>query len=295
MGAFWYLAKTSRKLEQPYKGEHDMAFRTLFWNIENYSGDPARTQTLVQHIQANSPEIVGFSEIKDKAALRSILQESLTDYDFGITDGQEGIELLAGWKRGVFAQALFTQRREFKSGNPFLRPGSLLSVKRNGTFYNVLFLHTDSGRKSTDYANRQDMFERIWSLRERLDEIEEGVSRFLVLGDLNTMGRSASGTNPAVTAADEISNLSNDAQQNGMRLLAKSHPNTWARVNDQGQITLQSNLDHVLVSDSVPLVNIANGQEVLVRGWVDATTDASRLDFVEGISDHSSIEMIVDA
>ena len=272
-----------------------MAFRILFWNIENYSGDPARTQTLVQHIQANSPDIVGFSEIKDKAALRSILQDSLIDYDFGITDGREGIELLAGWKRGLFAQALFTQRREFKSGNPFLRPGSLLSVKRDGTFHNVLFLHTDSGRKNSDYVNRQDMFERIWSLRLKLDEIEGGTSRFLALGDLNTMGRQASGTNPAISADQEITNLGSDAQQNGMHLLNKSHPNTWARVNDQGQITLQSNLDHVLISDSVPLVNIATGQEVLVRGWVDATTDASRHDFVEGVSDHCSIEIVVDA
>ena len=80
-----------------------------------------------------------------------------------------------------------------------------------------------------------------------------------------------------------------------MNLLNKSHPNTWARVNDQGQITLQSNLDHVLISDSVPLVNIATGQEVLVRGWVDATTDASRHDFVEGVSDPCSIEIVVDA
>ncbi len=271
-----------------------MAFRTLFWNIENYSGDPSRTQTLVQHIQANSPDIVGFSEIKDKAALRSILQGSLTDYDFGITDGQQGIELLAGWKRGLFTQALFTQRREFKAGNPFLRPGSLLSVKRNGAFYNILFLHTDSGRKNSDYLNRQDMFERIWSLRFKLDEIEGGTSQFLVLGDLNTMGRKASGTNPSVSANEEISNLSSDAQQNGMRLLDKSHPNTWARVNDQGKITLQSNLDHVFVSDSVSLVNIANGQEVLVRGWVNVTTNALRHDFVEGISDHCSIEIVVD-
>ncbi len=272
-----------------------MAFRVLFWNIENYSGDPARTQALVQHIQADAPDVVGFSEIKDKTALRSILQDSLANYDFGITDGQQGIELLAGWKRGAFVQALFTQRREFKSGNPFLRPGSLLSVKRDGTFYNLLFLHTDSGRKNSDYMNRQDMFERIWSLRSKLDQIEGGNAQFLVLGDLNTMGRTASGTNPAVSAGDEISNLSSDAQQNGMRLLNKSHPNTWARVNNQGRITLQSNLDHVLVSDPVPLLNIANGNEVLVRGWVDATTDASRRDFVEGISDHCSIEIVVDA
>ncbi len=105
----------------------------------------------------------------------------------------------------------------------------------------------------------------------------------------------ASGANPAISGDEEIANLRSDAQHNGMHLLNKSHPNTWARVNDRGQITLQSNLDHVLISDSVPLVNIATGQEVLVRGWVDATTDASRHAFVEGVSDHCSIEIVVDA
>lgn len=272
-----------------------MTFRIMFWNIENYAGSPARTQTLVQHIHANSPDVIGFSEIKDKVALRSVLLESLHGYDFGITDGRQGIELLAGWKRGLFKQALFTQRREFKADSPFLRPGSLLSAKCNDDFYNVLFLHTDSGRNNKDYSNRQDMFQHIWSLREKLDEIEGGTSRFLVLGDLNTMGRKASGGNPAISGEEEIGNLSNDATDNQMRLLGKSHPNTWARVDNNGRIKLQSNLDHVLVSNSVPLKNFQNGHEVLVRGWVDATTDPERHDFVEEISDHCSIEILIDA
>ncbi len=272
-----------------------MSFRVLFWNIENYSGDPPRTQMLVQHIQRNSPDIVGFSEIKDKAALRSILQETLSDYDFGITDGVEGIELLAGWKRGIFTQALFTQRREFKAGNQYLRPGSLLSVKRGSSFLNFLFLHTDSGRKNTDYTNRQDMFEKVWALRERLDQIEGDTTKFVVMGDLNTMGRSASGANSAISGEEEVTNLVSDAQQNGMRLLGKSHSNTWARVNSQGHITLQSNLDHALATDSVQLLDAVTGHQVLVSGWVDASTDAERHEFVEEVSDHCSIELVIDA
>lgn len=251
-----------------------MAIRILFWNIENYSGDPARTQTVVEHIKANSPDVVGFSEIKDKVALRSILHSSLSDYDFGITDGDEQIELLAGWKRTQFEQALFTQRREFKSGNRFLRPGSLLSVKKNGKFLNILFLHTDSGRKSTDYTNRQDMFERVWSLREKLEEIEEGPAEFLVFGDLNTMGRDAAGSNSAISGDQEVEDLRVDAQQNKMRLLSKSHPNTWARVNDQGKITLQSNLDHALISSSVPFAGGAGDPRPRVGGRDDGCSAA---------------------
>ncbi|MDJ0893658.1 MAG: hypothetical protein QNJ92_00835 [Alphaproteobacteria bacterium] len=274
-----------------------MSFRILFWNIENYAGDPVRTETVVGHVKKNTPDVIGFSEIKDKAALRGILHSSLVDYDFGITDGAQGIELLAGWRRGAFEQALFTQRREFKADSPFLRPGSLLSVKRGGVFFNILFLHTDSGRKSKDYTNRQEMFEKVWSLKEKLDDITPDASqaRLLVLGDLNTMGRQAGAGLPAISGEQEVANLKADAESNQMKLPPKSHANTWARVDDTGKIELQSNLDHLLATENVTLLDAGDGHEVLVRGWVDASGDDARRFFVEEISDHSSIECVVEA
>lgn len=272
-----------------------MSFRILFWNIEKFRGDnPVRAQTVIDHIRASSPEIVGFSEIQDKVALRSILQDSLSDYDFGITDGLQQIELLAGWKRGVFEQALFTQRREFKAKNPHLRPGSLLSVKKAGKFYNVLFLHTDSGTQDKDYTNRQDMFEKIWSLKDRLTAIEQATTRFIVLGDLNTMGKQARGNSPKISGEDEIRDLGQDASRNGMTLVGKSQPNTWAEVRPDGSIKRQSDLDHVLVSDNLQLADLDSGTKVDVRGWVDATSDAERHICVEEISDHCSIECLVE-
>lgn len=273
-----------------------MSFKVLFWNIENFKGDDAsRAAKVVSHIRESDPDVVGFSEIKDKAALRSILQDNLSDYDFGITDGVEGIELLAGWRQGFFEQALFTQRREFKAGNPFLRPGSLLSVKRIGSFYNFLFLHTDSGRKDRDYSNRQEMFEKIWSMRQRISEIEETDDvRFLALGDLNTMGRQRRGDAAAITGEQEIENLRLDASNNLMTLLDKTHPDTWARVNQSGQVTLASNLDHVIASNSLSMRDFGTDKKVRVRGWVDVASDADRHTFVEEISDHCSIECIIE-
>lgn len=268
-----------------------MAFKVQFWNIENFTDDdPTRIELVANHILATSPDIVGFSEIKDKNALRTVLFERLSDYDFGITDGDQQIELVAGWKRGVFGQALFTQRREFKAGNTHLRPGSLLSIQRSGTFYNFLFLHTDSGRKHRDYQNRQDMFERMWDLRERLSQIEETNSRFIIMGDLNTMGRSAAGQAPEISGDDEVAALTADAQNHGMVLLAKDHPFTWADVDETGAIVRQSNLDHAIVSDSVTLAsNIA-----AVRGWPELSNDAERFTFVEHISDHASVEIDIE-
>lgn len=274
-----------------------MAFRVLFWNIENFAGDdPARLAAVVEHIRATEPDIVGFSEIRDKAALRNLLFDALSGYDFGITDGPQGIELVAGWRRGLFEQALYTQRREFKAANPFLRPGALLSVRRGGVFYNFLFLHTDSGRQTRDYDNRQEMFESVWALRARLDEIEgaePGVARFAVLGDLNTMGRSRAGTVSAVSSAEEVAMLRTDAGDHFMRLLGKSEPDTWARVDAEGEITLASDLDHALVSEAVLVGDSGAGAPVAVRGWPQAEDAAQRFFFVERVSDHASVEIVV--
>lgn len=271
-----------------------MPIRTIFWNVENYTDDSSgRADRVVAHVTANSPDVIGFSEIKDKDALRTILMERLVDYDFGITDGDQGIELMAGWKRGVFEQALFTQRREFKAGSNHLRPGSLLAVRQGGDFFNILFLHTDSGTSDRDYRNRQDMFEKIWGLKNRLDQIDGGVARLLVLGDLNTMGRRARGGMPGISAAEEILNLSNDATSAGMRLESKDHPHTWADVDASGRIERRSNLDHVISSASLTLQDLGGGNAVNVRGWVDAEDDAGRHDFVENISDHCSVECVM--
>ena len=80
-----------------------MGIRVLFWNIENFRGDdPARAAAVAQHIRDSDPHIVGFSEISSKRAIRNLMMEELSDYDFGITDGAHAFELMAGWKRGLF-------------------------------------------------------------------------------------------------------------------------------------------------------------------------------------------------
>lgn len=268
-----------------------MSIHVLFWNIENFYGSEAtRAARVVSHIRDTDPDVVGFSEIKDKAALRSILQSSLSDYDFGITDGEQGIELLAGWKRGQFGQALFTQRREFKVGSPGLRPGSLLSLESDGQIFNFLFLHTDSGTKDKDYKNRQDMFEKIWSMRSKLNEIEEGSAKFVVLGDLNTMGKRRRGGAAAISGEQEISNLKDDAGDAGMILIDKDQPYTWSEVEDDGTLGRLSNLDHVIVSNNL---TVENGGIAKVRGWITQTNDADRNSFIEEISDHCSVECII--
>lgn len=271
-----------------------MDIKVIFWNIENFYGtDPARAAQVVEHIRNANPDVVGFSEIKDKAALRSILQNSLQDYDFGITDGRQGIELLAGWRRGTFGQALFTQRREFKADNPHLRPASLLSLKCGPKFLNIAFLHMDSGTKTTDYDNRQDMFEKCWSLKKTFDDLEDDNTHFMIMGDLNTMGRAARAGIPAISGAEEIANLAADASAHGMALLSKNEPATWADVSSSGRLKRSSDLDHAIATTNIAFAPVSPSKQVAVRGWNQMTSDADRLNFVENISDHSSVEVTI--
>lgn len=280
-----------------------MSFSVMFWNVENFGrnleGTPdeaafiERVDDVETHIRTidggNPPDVIGFSEIKDKVALRNLLMARLVEYEFAVTDGRQGIELLAGWRRDRFQQVVFTQRREFRAGSEFLRPGSLASVKLGDVFHNLLFLHTDSGRQNKDYENRQDMFEKIWSLKATLDQITaDEDSRFVAMGDLNTMGRAQSGARQAITGAEEIAALSQDAVDNGMRLLDKNQSVTWRGSN------LQSNLDHVLATANTSVENgfqqPGNGgpAEVSVNGWIDRQGQA-QTEFAENVSDHCSL------
>jgi hypothetical protein len=219
--------------------------------------------------------------------------DRFTDYDFGITDGAEGIELLAGWRRGAFEQVLFTQRREFKAGESYLRPGSLISARWDGEFYSFLFLHTDSGTKNRDYNNRQEMFEKIWSLRQSLDAITGGQATavFVAMGDLNTMGRKQSGQFFEIGAQQEIDDLARDADDNMMCLLSKTHDTPWRQ--GPSSPDFESNLDHGLATPNITFQVLTNASgvrdaEISVGGW-NHLAGTDRDNFTERISDHCSI------
>lgn len=265
-----------------------MKFSVKFWNIENlgkYDLDQSfekRIAEVTEHIRQDSPDVVGFCEIHDKIALRSLLTKQLSDYDFSVTDGKEGIEILAGWKRGRFEQVIVTQRREFKADSENLRPGSLISLKNEGQVYNILFLHTDSGTRDKDYTNRQNMFEKIWSLKSTFDSIQLfSPTNFIALGDLNTMGKKQSGDRSAVSEESEIADLARDAEAAGMKMLKKNQNLTY------NNFRYKSNLDHVLATSNLSFTDFGDG-EVAVKGWVDLEGEEKK-HYIENISDHCHI------
>ena len=269
-----------------------MSFRVFFWNIEDFVDHSQRVSRVADHILATAPDVLGFAEIRDKQALRRIMRDHLDAYDFAVTDGQQEVELAVGWRRGLFEQALFTQRREFKAFNPDLRPGALISLRQGGENFHVLFLHADSGRKVSDFENRQEVFRNIWSLKAALDRTEGHPARLVVMGDLNTMGHDPSKKRKALHGRDEVRLLDRDANRNGMNLLSKSHGASFLQVND-GKIIFDADLDHVLVSQDLKLDDAGSGARVRVRGWVDAADDAGKIDFIDNVSDHASVEIVV--
>jgi len=265
-------------------------FSVLSWNVEHFKGGEARTQKIADHIKNQNPDIFGILEV-EKIDVLGLMQNHFPDYDFNITDGPQTMEIIVAHRRGIFDQVVFTQKREFDAFNPRLRPGALLSVRLESDFYNVLFLHTDSGTTAPDFGNRQEMFEKIESLKKAIDKIsEESGGRLIVLGDLNTMGLSFPTRRKSdlrVSADQEIKALNDAGGKIGMSLLPKEFSQTF----NNG--TLLSDLDHVLASDNLTFTEqgaTSNGNPfvVNVRGW-QQLSGAARKKFIAEISDHCSL------
>jgi hypothetical protein len=277
-----------------------MGIRVAFWNIENFRGNWDRLETVTREVAAFRPDIFCFCEITDKATMRYLVRQVFDDYDFGVSDGTGRIELLVGWRRNTFDHALFTQRREFQSGNQYLRPGALLSVMILEQYYTFLFMHADSGTEyEKDYKNRQEMFENVWKLKSSLKAIEGRFSElnFMVIGDLNTMGHNGSNGVSAIDGASEIAKLREDAAANGMRLLDKTHDRTLAWDRSANGEYKYSNLDHMLATENMKFKTLSgsNGVRapVRVRGWVDVEEN-DQSEFIEKVSDHTPIHCEVE-
>lgn len=270
-----------------------MAFVFATWNVEHLgAGDPARLARAAAFIQQAHPsgrpiDVFGILEVKD-AQVTDLMLDHFPTYDFHLTDGPQQQEILVGVRRGVFDQKIFVQKREFKAGNEFLRPGALISLKEpSGVWTNLLYLHTDSGTDASAFGNRFEMFGKIAKMKAQLDrkEVERtgdpaAAARLIVLGDLNTMGLAYPTdvvANRRIKAEQEIGELGRFA---GLQRASKSHPHTWK--GGAGK----SDLDHVLFSAGLALVPLGAAFEVRVTGWVDLAGAAQR-EFLATMSDHS--------
>ena len=266
-----------------------MKFSVLSWNIEHFKGGATRLKKVASHIKKQKPDVFALLEIEN-VNVRALMEQAFAGYDFALTDGPQVQEILVGWRRAAFEQAVFSQKREFDVGNDKLRPGALLSVRLEGVWYNLLFLHTDSGTDAPAFGNRAEMFGKTWNLKSALDRNlgGDGASRLVVMGDLNTMGLMF--PRPAkkflrVDAPTEIAALAEAAKDAGMKLLTKDRDATW-----KGSVG-ESNLDHAIASASLDFTRFGAGAEapqVKVKGWPDLAGTA-QASFLADVSDHASL------
>jgi hypothetical protein len=264
-----------------------MKFSLLSWNIEHFKGNGKRTKLVVDYIKNYDPDVFGLFEIEG-ADILNLMKGNFLDYDFAITDGPQTQEILVGWRRDKFDQAIFTQKREFKVYNPSLRPGALFTSLIRNDYYNILFLHTDSGTEAPDFGNRAEMFEKAWKMKIAIDKLSKSSKgNLIIIGDLNTMGLEypkRSKKHQKVSEEEEIFSLKTFAEEVDMQLLEKEYDKTF----NNGKI--KSNLDHVIVSKNIKIKEQGKSQDnkvyyVKVAGW-QQLSGSQRDNFIKNISDH---------
>ena len=283
-----------------------MGIRVTCWNVKEF-GKSAKTaaalrnrvKDVAKHIRNQKPDIFGILEV-DNVDILDLIENEFSGFDFGFTEGKDehnraSKEILVGWKRaGPFDQVTFSQKRQFNLYNPYLRPGALLSFRKGTHWYNILFLHTDSGTEARDFGNRYEMFDKVWNLRKALDK--KGGSRrerLVVVGDLNTMGLqypTRRKSDLIVDGGREIEVLRDFAEKNAMSVIVKSHDSTWRKLGRNWE----SDLDHVMASDVISFQSLGtrtdDGREfkVQVDGWVDKNP-SDREAFIRDLSDHCAV------
>lgn len=273
-------------------------FSFLSWNVRHYKGSRPRLEDVDALITRFNPDIFGLIEFQAKKEIRELMLDRFREYDFAVTDSKMGLEMTVGYRRGKFRQVIWTQRRDFRA-TINLRPGALISANYQGEYYNLLYLHTDSGTAEADYKNRLAMYRKIWKLRDSLQAASSSRPRranLIVLGDLNTMGKGTT-----ISGRQEINKLGRDAGRHRMRLLGKTAEDTWhswgrgprgrrrkLRVSELAGAQ-RSNLDHVIASNELEFVaQDANDNEIRVEGW-QQLNGVARANYLWDLSDHSAL------
>ena len=264
------------------------AFSVASWNVEHFGALNKRTkqpikpiQPIIDFIDEQKADVIAIYEVRSQYVFRPILN-TMTDYQFHITEGPQMQEILVGIKRGL--SAFVTQKLEFKSGQTTLRPGVLVTPLVDGKYYPLLFLHLKSMPDPKGFGLRDDMLRRALKFRSVLNEMaENNTANYIYLGDLNTMGFDYPFEKHDITAKDELKELDRRARYKKMKRLNKTSDLTWWNGNDKYKPG--SNLDHVIAANHLRF-KLIDGAEVSVRGWPEKSADSQKRAWIEKFSDH---------
>jgi hypothetical protein len=268
-------------------------FSLASWNVEHFKDDPDRINRVVDFLVApqggNRPDVFGLYEVEGKQVYDALVSK-MPGYTFHITEGPQTQEILVGVKSNF--TAFFTQKLEFKSGNKSLRPGALLALHIGNKNYSILFLHTKSGASPLGLGLRDDMFDRALKFRRTIEKAANATqwsSKYLFLGDLNTMGMPYP-FDREIDAPTELRKLDGQASRRHMRRLTKSAPATWS--NGSSSSIPPSDLDQVVASSNISFRQFG-GADVDVRGWASQSTNSQMDNWIKRYSDHSLLYMEV--
>ena len=269
-----------------------MSFTVATWNVENLrrtEDDPVdqrRAANVAAFLAGVDPDVFALLEVKGKEVFFPLLDQ-MPEHSFFITESARVLsdpqEILIGVRSGI--QAFTTQRLQFRSGLPTMRPGALVTIRDGAELYPLLLLHLKSGPTAHGFGTRDDQVMRAFSFRTVLAEQAAAVGvrhGYVFAGDLNTMGMDLTHSDSDVDGAGERARLRENARTRDMRLLPKTHDVTWWNGGDNLE---PSDLDHVVGGDQVQFAD-QNGSLVAVRGWPELADEADQIDWINDHSDH---------
>ena len=257
------------------------------WNVEHFYGDLQRVERVVDLLNDVDPDVFALYEVVGKHVFNDLMNKMQT-HSFFITEKTDkvNLEILIGFRKNL--DVFITQREEFRSKVPTLRPGTLVTVRIGGTDYGLLFLHLKSFPDPRSWGLRDDMFRNVASLKRTLDKlpVANPTANFVALGDFNTMGLSAAYNNVSdLTADQEIEFLEKRFNRVKMRRLPKTNELTWW--NGSSKYAPGSRLDHIFADQNLKFKKFQNNSEVKIIGWPELNSSQAQLNWINSFSDHA--------
>lgn len=274
-----------------------MDLKILSWNVEHFTGKGTgsrseRVRRVAEYVAGEAPDIFAIMEVESGRVFEAFVTR-MPEYVFAITEGPQTQETLIGIRQGI--TAFMTQKNEFKRNNPGLRPGALVTVTApDGSHLPILFNHLKSLPSPEGFGLRDAMFEKAFGLKRTLDGVSDSLgqeTRFILAGDLNTMGMTLKDSDQDIAGIEEIERLDRRFARYGMVRLPKSHATTFN--NGSTSSYAPADLDHVFATETLTFADQGQGARVHVGGWATLTDVTEADEWIAAFSDHAPLTFTV--
>jgi len=267
-----------------------MSIRIVSFNMKHFKGRKSRVEHLVDYLRAPNvnADIIGIYEVTGKAVYACLSREMSSHIwvqsdhpDDGFKGGRESQKILVGIRRTY--PAFFSLRSEFRTYNPYLRPGVFVTVKTpSDVDVSLLFLHLKSHSTAEGLGTRQKQFKSLLKLGKK-------VPNFIALGDFNTLGMDYPYV-PDVEPEHELRWLDGRLNSRGLQRLKKTVSFTWSPDPDSRTYP-RADIDHVIASKNLDFTQWRPGVHVRVDGPNEGTSDDKIRKWRDDYSDHSALYM----